>query len=86
MVMGFVLISVEPGRELECYGGLLKIKGVSEVVPILGDVDFLLRVEADTSDKIAQIVLKKIRLVRGVFSTKTLIEDEFVKHFGELYT
>jgi DNA-binding Lrp family transcriptional regulator len=85
MVMGYVLVSVEPGREMECYGGFLKIGSVSEVTPLLGDIDFLIKVEAQTSDEIAVIVIKKIRLVRGVVSTKTLIEDEFVKHFEALY-
>ena len=86
MIKGFVLISVEPGREMECYGGFLKIDGVAEVTPLLGDIDFLIRVDADSSDEIADIVLKRVRVVRGVVSTKTLIEDEFVKQFETLYS
>ncbi len=84
MARGFVLISVEPGKELEAYKGFRRIKGVVEATPLLGDIDFILIVEAKTQNDIAVIIINKIRRVIGVVSTKTLVEDEFLKQFEEL--
>ena len=84
MARGFVLISVEPGKEMDAFRGFKKIKGVAEAIPLLGDIDFLLIVEAKTSNEIAGIVINHIRRVVGVQSTKTLVEDEFLKHFEDL--
>ena len=84
MVKGYVLISVEPGREMETYRGFRKVKGVKESIPLLGDIDFILVVEAKEPNDIARIVIKKIRTIPGVVSTKTLVQDDFLKQFEEL--
>jgi DNA-binding Lrp family transcriptional regulator len=84
MARGFVLISVEPGKEMEAYKGFKKIKGVVEATPLLGDIDFILIIEAEKPNDIAKIVVNKVRHIIGVVSTKTLVEDEFLKHFEDL--
>ncbi len=84
MARGFVLVSVEPGKEMEAFRGFKRIKGVSEVMPLLGDIDFLVVVVAKTTNDIANIIINHIRRVNGVVSTKTLVEDEFLKHFEDL--
>ncbi len=84
MVRGFVLVSVEPGKEMVAYRGFKKSKDVKEAIPLLGDIDFILILEAKEPNEIARTVIKHIRSIRGVVSTKTLVEDEFLKHFEEL--
>ncbi len=84
MTKGYVLINVRPGLEMETYETLVKIEGVVEVSPLLGDIDFILTLEKETPDEIANFVVKKLRTVVGVISTKTMIEDDFVKHFEVL--
>ena len=84
MVKGYVLISVKPGKEMEAYRGFKKVSGIKESVPLLGDIDFILVIEAKEQNDIAKIVIKKIRSIPGVVSTKTLVEDEFLKQFEEL--
>lgn len=84
MAKAYVLISVEPGKEMEAYRGFKKVKGVLEATPLLGDIDFILIVEAETTNDIAHIVINHIRRVNGVVSTKTLVEDEFLKNFEDL--
>ena len=84
MARGFVLISVEPGKEMEAYRGFKKVKGVVEATPLLGDIDFILIIEAENTNDIAGIVINNVRRVAGVVSTKTLVEDEFLKHFEDL--
>ncbi|MBI5001043.1 MAG: Lrp/AsnC ligand binding domain-containing protein [Euryarchaeota archaeon] len=84
MTVGYVLVTATPTRELEVYGQLLKIKGAIDVCPVLGPVDFIVKMEADDHDVIAEIVLKKIRIISGVVSTKTFLEDEFLKNLQGL--
>ena len=84
MVRGFVLINVEPGKEMEAYRGLSNAKGIVKAIPLLGDIDFLVVIEAKEPNEIARIVIKQIRTISGVVSSKTLIEDEFLKHFEDL--
>ena len=84
MARCFVLISVEPGKEMDAYRGFKSVKGIAEVAPLLGDIDFILIIEAETTNDIAHIVINHIRRVNGVVSTKTLVEDEFLKNFEDL--
>lgn len=86
MTKAILLIVVEPSLELEVFERLLKLKEAGEVTPVLGTVDFIVRLEADDHDDIAKIVLKKIRTIKGVSSTKTFIEDEFMKQLESLYS
>lgn len=79
MIKGFVLIVIEPSFELEVYEKLLEIDEIVEVMPTLGSVDFVVETEAENHDDIADVVLNKIRIIKGVASTKTFIEDEFMK-------
>ena len=84
MVKGYVLVSVAPGREMEAFRGFRKVKAIKESVPLLGDIDFILIVEAKEPNDIARTVIKHIRPIPGVVSTKTLVQDDFLKHFEEL--
>ena len=84
MTVGYVLVTATPTHELEVYGHLLKVKGAIEVCPVLGPVDFIVKMEADNHDVIAEIVLKRIRIISGVMSTKTFLEDEFLKNLQGL--
>lgn len=84
MIKGFVLINIEPGREMETYEAFVKMEEVREVTPLLGDIDFILILVMDSQEQIAQTVVKTIRCVPGVVSTKTMVEDSFVKHFEML--
>jgi len=84
MARGFVLITVKPGKEMEAYRGFSSAKGVVEANPLLGDIDFLLIIEEKDPNDIAKIVIKNIRTIPGVVSSKTLIQDEFLKQFEDL--
>ena len=84
MVKGFVLVSVKPGKEMDAYRGFKKAKEIIDTTPLLGDIDFLLIVEGKEPNDIARIVIKYIRTIPGIVSTKTLIEDEFLKQFESL--
>ncbi|MEW5937168.1 MAG: Lrp/AsnC ligand binding domain-containing protein [Candidatus Thermoplasmatota archaeon] len=84
MTTGFVLVASAPSKELDVFGKLLKLDGVVEVWPVLGPIDFIVRVEAENHEQIAEIVLRNIRTILGVTSTKTFVEDEFLRHLKML--
>jgi len=49
------------------------MKGVSEVTGVLGLYDIIIKIEAEDSMKLEQIITKKIRTVPHVITTMTLI-------------
>ena len=72
MVFGFVLISTAPTKEREVYNGLVKLKEVIEAHPLFGEYDIIVKVEAENFNKMAELIIDKIRTVKGVIDTKTL--------------
>lgn len=73
MATGFALLTISPLHEKEVYEILKTTNEVIEVHPIFGEYDILLKIESPTIDSIGDIVIKKIRSIKGVVDTKTLI-------------
>lgn len=75
--IGFVLIGVEPKKDREVYQKLMKIEEVVELYPLFGDYDLIAKVEAESYDRIGEVVVGKIRTLPGVRATKTLAKISF---------
>ena len=74
MAIGFALLSISPLHEKEVYKTLTtNIPEITEVHPLFGEYDILVKIECSDIDCIGQIVIKKIRSLKGVVDTKTLI-------------
>ena len=73
MAIGFALLSISPLHEKAVFDTLSKIPEVSEVHPLFGEYDLLLKIECSDIDSIGDIVINKIRSIKGVVDTKTLI-------------
>lgn len=73
MPMAFVLINAEIGAENEVLQALKKISNVKEAYMVYGVYDIVAKVEADTMDKIKDIVTWQIRRLDKVRSTLTMI-------------
>jgi len=74
MATGFALLSVSPLYEKEVFKALDKeISEVVEVHPLFGEYDILIKIQTDSIDTIGEVVLKKIRSLKGVSDSKTLI-------------
>ena len=73
MALGFALLSISPLYEKEVYENLKKTSEIVEVHPLFGEYDILLKIETYDIDTIGEIVIKKIRSIKGVTDTKTLI-------------
>lgn len=71
MALGFVLISTENGREREVHREVQALPDVVEVTPLLGEFDFIAKIDAGGLDALGQSILD-IRNVTGVAETQSL--------------
>jgi DNA-binding Lrp family transcriptional regulator len=79
MVTGFVLIRTALGKEHEVYTKLIKVKEIAELHPLLGEYDFIAKLETKDFNALGQVIVKRIRTVKGVTATKTLTWSWAVK-------
>jgi len=73
MAIGFALLTISPLNEKAVYTSLKNIEQVTEIHPLFGEYDILIKINATDIDEIGEIVIKKIRSLKGVVDTKTLI-------------
>lgn len=74
MIAGLVLVKLTPGEEKQALESIKKINGVKGVTGTFGPWDAIATVEAKDLETLAEVVVGKIRAVRGVANTETLIE------------
>ena len=73
MPKAFVLINVESGSEENILAEIKKIDGVEEAYYSYGVYDILIKVAADSMEKLRETVTGKVRTIGRVRSTLTLI-------------
>ena len=76
MPSAFVLFNTESGREEEIIIELKNIDEVKEVFRVYGLYDVIAKVVSDTTDKVKEIIVWKLRNLKGVKSTLTMIVME----------
>jgi len=76
MPLAFVLINAEIGSEDEVLTELRKLSNVKESHVVYGVYDIVAKVEAESMDKLKEIVTWKIRRLDKVRSTLTMIVVE----------
>ncbi|MEM1550973.1 MAG: Lrp/AsnC ligand binding domain-containing protein [Candidatus Bathyarchaeia archaeon] len=79
MPVAFVLINSEVGSEVEVLKELRKVEGVEEAYSVYGVYDIVVKVKADSMEKLKDIVTWKIRRLNKVRSTLTMIVIEEMK-------
>ena len=77
MAIAFVLVSTVPGDEFRVFKKLKNLLEIDEIYPLFGEYDFLIKLVADDFEEIGNIIVNKIRIIRGVKATKTLSEAKF---------
>lgn len=76
MPAAFVLINAEIGSEDEVLKELRKMDNVKEAYVVYGVYDIVAKVEAETMDKLKEVVTWKVRRLNKVRSTLTMIVVE----------
>lgn len=73
MATGFALLSISPLHEKSVYASLKNIPEITEIHPLFGEYDILIKIESNDIDHIGEIVIKKVRSLKGIVDSKTLI-------------
>lgn len=77
MTMAFIFINVEPGSESDVLENLRGFAEVKESYFVYGVYDLVAKVEAESVDRLKEVVTWKIRRLDKVKSTlTTIIMDE----------
>jgi len=72
----YVLINTEMGAEDDVGRELLGIKEVKEIHGVYGVYDLVVSVEADTMERLKEVIGSEIRRLENVRSTLTMIVVE----------
>jgi len=69
MPVAFVFINTEIGSEEEVLKGLQDVEGVKESYIVYGVYDIVAKIEADTADKLKDVITSNIRRLNKVRSS-----------------
>ncbi len=72
---GFIMINVEPGTEKVVFDTLIRIKGITEVVPVYGERDFIAIADVEGISDLNRTVME-VREIEGVANTQTILGME----------
>ena len=72
MEIAYVLVKSEMAHEMDVMSELLKIDQIKEAQGTFGMYDIFVKIEANSSLEIAEIITKQIRKINHVLSTITL--------------
>lgn len=76
MPLAFIFINAEVGSEDEALKQLRKMENVKEAYAVYGVYDIVAKVEAETIGKLKEVITSKVRKLRGVRSTLTMMVIE----------
>ena len=71
------MINVAPGSEKRVFDTLIKWDEIQELHPLFGDYDLIAKIHASDYEALSEIVVNKIRAIKGVTETKTLTGAKF---------
>jgi DNA-binding Lrp family transcriptional regulator len=76
MPLAFVMITAETGKESQVLDELKEIEHVKEACLTYGVYDIVAEVEAETREKIQEVITRKVRRLNNVRSTLTMMVVE----------
>ena len=76
MPLAFLLINADLSSEYEVLGELRKIPNVKESYVVFGVFDIVAKLEAESMEKLKEIVMWKIRRIEKLRSTLTMMVVE----------
>lgn len=80
MITAFVLLSVEADKVNDVADTLAALDGVAEVHSVAGRWDLVAVLRVRDNDDLADLVTEKVRGVRGITRSETLIGFKVVSH------
>jgi len=73
MPKALVLMNAELGHETTLVNELKKTPNVTEVYAVYGVYDVIVKVEAESMEKLREAIATKLRRINGIKSTLTMI-------------
>lgn len=73
---GIILVRTEPQETKSVLRALREVEGIREVCATIGPVDIVAHLEAREPEDLNRIVIEKVRKVKGVRETTTLLRVE----------
>ncbi|MFY3740784.1 MAG: DNA-binding Lrp family transcriptional regulator [Candidatus Nitrosomirales archaeon] len=73
MPKALVLMNAELGHETTLVNELKKTSNVTEVYAVYGVYDVIVKVEAESMEKLREAIATKLRRISGIKSTLTMI-------------
>ncbi len=80
----FVLVKVAVGEEEQAYEKLKKIEGIQSIHLVYGEYDMVVIIEERDSTKLRDIIMKKVRGVKGMINTTTLVAADWNYGFYDI--
>lgn len=72
-MQAYILVNTEKGMEQEIYDDIVGLEEVSSANIIFGEWDILAKLNIENSEELGTLILDKIRSIKGVTLTSTLI-------------
>jgi DNA-binding Lrp family transcriptional regulator len=69
----FVLLNTELGQESKIIEALEGVEEITKIYSLYGIYDLIIEMEADTMDRVKEVVFNKVRRLDNVKSTITLL-------------
>jgi DNA-binding Lrp family transcriptional regulator len=76
-VSAFVLVDVTGDHTKSTYKTITRLEGVKAVYTVSGPHDIIVQIEADSLERLSDLILSRIRSVDGVTKTTTAIVMSF---------
>lgn len=73
MVDAYILIEVKPGTEMQVREKLERMKEVKSAEAVYGDYDIVARITVRTMSKLQEFITKKLRSIKEITNTTTMI-------------
>jgi DNA-binding Lrp family transcriptional regulator len=73
MTLAYIMINTEVGLEKKVTNDLNKIEEVKEVYGVYGVYDLIVKVEAETVEKLKMAISDSIRTIENIRTTLTMI-------------
>jgi DNA-binding Lrp family transcriptional regulator len=73
IMKAFVLLNTELGQESNIIEALEGVEEITQIYSLYGIYDLIIEMEADTMDKVKEVVFNKVRRLDNVKSTITLL-------------
>ncbi len=72
----FVLINCEIGKERQILEEIKKVPEVNEAYLLYGVYDIIVKIKGKTNEEIREVMLSKIRRIKGIRRTLTMLVVE----------